>query len=123
MWKLKQEIQIETSFTIQSFKTDHTLVLILFPPSSCTVTNAFLTKIARIPTVRRTRVYLSALFIGGVEEALNEGRVELKATTIPIRERQLRASASSRSRGEELRKLNQISINQNVSVFMYVESV
>ena len=52
--------------------------------------------------VRRTRVYLSALFIGGVE-ALNEGSPELKATTIPIRERQLRAKASSGRRGEELK--------------------
>ena len=45
---------------------------------------------------------MSALFIGGVE-ALMEGSIELKATTIPIRERQLRAKASSRRRGEELR--------------------
>ena len=52
--------------------------------------------------VRRTRVYLSAWFIGGVE-ALYEGSDELKATTIPIRERQLRAKASSRRRGEELK--------------------
>ena len=90
--------------TLQRNESHHTLVLILFPPSSCILANALLTMMARIPRVKSARAYFSARDKERVK-ALAEGDTELKAKTIPMRVKQLRTNANRRRRGEELRRL------------------
>ena len=67
------------------------------------MTNPLLTIIAKIPRARTERVYLSARGTEAVE-VLAEVRAELRAKPIARMEKQLRANASGRRRGEDLRK-------------------
>ena len=80
--------------------------MILFPPFSCTLANALLTTIAKTPSVRIARVYLSTRDTD-VVGALVEVRAALRAKPIARREKQLRADANSRRRGEDLRKTDE----------------
>ena len=90
--------------TLENSRTDHTLALILSPPSPCAPAIIFLTKITRTPTIRSTRAYLGARARSGDgEEVWKVGSAELKAITIPIKEKQLRARANIRRRGDELK--------------------